>query len=55
MLENIDMWILGVVTLANAIVNATPTPKDDRLVGKLYRVLDILALNWTERAKERSK
>lgn len=41
-------WIeaaLAIVGAASAVAAATPTPKDDNLVGKLYRVLDCLALN----------
>ncbi|WP_339833691.1 hypothetical protein [uncultured Parvibaculum sp.] len=36
---------LAIVGAASAVAAATPTPKDDTLVGKLYRVLDCLALN----------
>lgn len=39
--------ILGVLfavhAAALAIVNLTPTPKDDEVVAKYYRVLEILA------------
>ena len=40
------------VTLASLIASLTPTPKDDTLVGKLYGLLDLLALN-VGRAKEK--
>jgi hypothetical protein len=35
----------GVVAAASAATALTPTPDDDKIVGKIYRVLDILALN----------
>ncbi|NWG46785.1 MAG: hypothetical protein HXY25_09600 [Alphaproteobacteria bacterium] len=37
--------VFAVVTAASAVTAATPTPSDDRLLGKLYRVIEILALN----------
>ena len=33
------------VTFASVIASLTPTPKDDTIVGKLYKVVDLLALN----------
>ncbi|MDO8838501.1 MAG: hypothetical protein Q8J92_00880 [Parvibaculum sp.] len=42
------VWLeaaLAIVGAASAIAAATPTPKDDTLIGKLYRVLDCVALN----------
>ncbi|MEM7270964.1 MAG: hypothetical protein AAF401_17125 [Pseudomonadota bacterium] len=36
----------GVIAVASTIAAATPTPKDDDLVGKAYRVVDLLALNF---------
>ena len=51
----------GVIAAASAIAALTPTPKDDqfvsgakRWVSKLYRVIDILALN-VGRAKDKGK
>ncbi len=60
--RNIMDWILtnkevllgivtAVVTLASLIASLTPTPKDDTVVGKLYKLLDLLALN-VGKAKE---
>tara|TARA_Y100000310_G_C20360862_1_gene658911 strand:- start:409 stop:600 length:192 start_codon:yes stop_codon:yes gene_type:complete len=37
--------LTGVVAVASAIAALTPTPKDDTIVGKVYKVLDLLALN----------
>lgn len=41
----------GLVTAASAIAALTPTPRDDRFLGKLYRVIEALALNFG-RAKD---
>lgn len=53
-LENWD-GILAVIVaahaLALAIVNLTPTPKDDEIVGKVYRVIEVLAGVLTRKAK----
>jgi len=37
--------IKGVVCAASIIRSITPTPKDDALIGKLYKILEIAALN----------
>jgi len=37
--------LTGAVALASAIAALTPTPKDDSWVGKIYKVVDLLALN----------
>jgi hypothetical protein len=37
--------VTGVIAAASAVTALTPTPKDDRLLGRAYRVLQILALN----------
>ena len=37
--------LTGAVTVASAIAALTPTPKDDNVVGKVYKVVDWLALN----------
>lgn len=36
--------ILGAHGLASAIVALTPTPKDDEIVGKVYKVIEKVAL-----------
>lgn len=38
--------------LALAIVNVTPTPKDDELYGKLYKVIEIIAGIISKTAKK---
>ena len=37
--------ITGVVAVASAIAALTKTPKDDNIIGKIYKVIDMLALN----------
>ena len=37
--------ITGVVCAASIIRSITPTPKDDVWIGKLYKFVDLLALN----------
>jgi len=44
--------ITAIVAAASAIAALTPTPADDTIVGKAYRVVDWLALNFG-RAKDR--
>lgn len=39
-------WITWIVTAASAIAASTPTPKDDALIGKIYRAIDVLAINF---------
>lgn len=34
-----------VVTVCSLIAAVTPTPKDDQWISKLYRFIDIMALN----------
>ena len=46
--DNFPAWlnaILAVVSAASAITALTPTPRDDQFVGRLYRILEMLALN----------
>jgi len=37
--------LTGLVTVASAIAALTPTPKDDHIVGKVYKFIDWFALN----------
>lgn len=37
--------ILAIVGAASAVAAATPTRKDDDVVGKISRIIDIVALN----------
>lgn len=34
-----------VVAVASAIASVTPTPKDDEWIAKIYKVIDVLAIN----------
>jgi hypothetical protein len=48
LVSNVDSIIAAltaVVAAASAIAAITPTPKDDGLVAKAYKVVDWLALN----------
>jgi len=48
LLDVVPSWLSalsGIVAAASAVTALTPTPRDDRVVGKIYRVLDLLALN----------
>lgn len=44
--------LLAVHALAVLIVNITPTQKDDQLVAKYYRIIEILAGIVTRLAKQ---
>lgn len=43
---------LAIHAAASAIVALTPTPADDKIVGKLYKIIEILAM-VIGRAKDR--
>ena len=43
--ESIVAIISGVIATASAVAALTPTPKDDGIVKKLYKLVDLLALN----------
>ena len=45
MLINAITWITIIVTVASLIAASTPTPKDDVWIGKLYKLVDVLAIN----------
>jgi|TARA_R110002073_G_scaffold186829_1_gene345433 hypothetical protein len=52
MIVNIVIYITIIVTVASLIAASTPTPKDDVWIGKLYKFVDLLALN-IGKAKEK--
>ena len=52
MIAEIIMWITTIVTVSCLIAASTPTPKDDVWIGKLYKFVDLLALN-IGKAKEK--
>ncbi len=37
--------VAAIISLSSAIAAATPTPKEGTLLSKLYRIIDILAIN----------
>ena len=43
--EGILAVLSGVIATASAVAALTPTPKDDGIVKKLYKLIDLLALN----------
>ena len=43
--EAIVAVLTGVIATASAIAALTPTPKDDGIVKKLYKLVDLLAVN----------
>tara|TARA_R110001592_G_scaffold43904_2_gene141905 strand:+ start:381 stop:536 length:156 start_codon:yes stop_codon:yes gene_type:complete len=44
-MADLIMWITTIVTVSSIIAASTPTPKDDVWIGKLYKFIDLLALN----------
>lgn len=46
--DNFPAWlnaILAVISAASAVTALTPTSRDDQWIGRLYRILEVLALN----------
>jgi|TARA_R100000655_G_C2914794_1_gene181205 hypothetical protein len=48
---NLFIWITAIIAIASFIAAVTPTPQGDKLLAKLYKVVDFCALN-IGRAKE---
>ena len=42
---NLISVVTGIVCAASIICSLTPTPKDDQMIGKLYKLIEIAALN----------
>ena len=42
---NIISGVTGIGWAASIICSLTPTPKDDALIGRLYKIVEIAALN----------
>jgi len=45
MLVNLVNWVTLIVTVSSLIAATTSTPKDDVWIGKIYKFIDMLALN----------
>ena len=37
--------IMAIISVASIIAAITPTPKDDQIIGKVYKLLDWCAIN----------
>ena len=48
---SIVTWVTAIVTISSIIAARTPTPKDDIWIGKIYKLIDMLAIN-VGKAKE---
>ena len=42
---SIVTWVTAIVTISSIIAASTPTPKDDIWIGKIYKLIDLLAIN----------
>jgi hypothetical protein len=51
-IEQILAVMGAIMAVASLIVNLTPTPKDDRVVGFIYRLIEVLSGIVSETAKE---
>ena len=45
LIVSIVQGAVAVIAIASIVCNLTPTPKDDVLIGKLYKIIETLALN----------
>jgi len=53
-IANIIAICMTIITVSSIVAACTPTPKDDVWIGKLYKFVDMCALN-IGKAKEESK
>ena len=42
---NMMAIIMAIISVSSIIAAVTPTPKDDVWIGKLYKLIDMMALN----------
>jgi|TARA_R100000808_G_scaffold9844_1_gene26719 hypothetical protein len=42
---NMIALIMAIISVSSIIAAVTPTPKDDVWIGKLYKLIDMMALN----------
>ena len=48
--------IMAIISVSSIIAAITPTPKDDVWIGKLYKLIDMMALNvWKAKQKPGEK
>ena len=52
MIETIISYATAIISAASIIAAVTQTQKDDNFIGKLYRVIDLCAVN-IGKAKEK--
>tara|TARA_A100000172_G_scaffold75829_1_gene58869 strand:- start:3908 stop:4114 length:207 start_codon:yes stop_codon:yes gene_type:complete len=45
LIMNLISIVTTVVTVASIVAASTPTPKDDEIVAKIYKFIDLLAIN----------
>jgi len=53
---NMMAIIMAIISVSSIIAAVTPTPKDDVWIGKLYKLVDMMALNvWKAKQKPGEK
>jgi len=52
MIMNMVTWVTLIVTVSSLIAATTSTPKDDIWISKIYKFIDMLAIN-IGKAKEK--
>ena len=53
---NMMAIIMAIIRVSSFIAAVTPTPKDDVWIGKLYKLVDMMALNvWKAKQKPGEK
>lgn len=53
---NMMAIIMAIISVSSIIAAITPTPKDDVWIGKLYKLVDMMALNvWKAKQKPGEK
>ena len=50
---NLFMWVTAIIAIASLVAAITPTPKGNKFLAQLYKVIDFLALN-IGKAKDKS-
>jgi hypothetical protein len=43
-IETVVQWITAAIAIASIITATTPTPKDDTILGKFYKFIEMLAI-----------